>query len=253
MPLDGPMRERMGDLVVDLHPGDLLVVDHLKPHQVVDAPGLNTRALVISFLQECVFTPGCPLTDHAFLLPFFKKVEGRPQLLRARSTRAGEAHDALRRLLECYFDRRGFQREAGCKAWLLVLLNVLIQEFRGSALERVELLRRQEQVARLKPVFDHVRAQYAGRISLSAAAALCGMSKVVFGRVFKEASGMTLGSYLNHVRMTHAIELMVETRESIAEIAFQLGFADQSHFCRRFNQTFGSSPGQYRASLAQKQ
>ncbi len=251
LPLDGPLRERMGDQLVDLQPGDLLVVDHLKPHQVVDAPGLNTRAVVVTFLQECVFTPGCPPTDYAFLLPFFRKVEGRPQVLLARSARANEAHDAIGRLLECYFDHRGFHREAGCKAWLLVLLNVLIQEFRDSALERVELLRRQQQVTRLKPVFDLVRERYAARISLSAAATLCSMSKAVFGRVFKEASGMTLGNYLNHVRMTHAVELLEETRDSIAEISLRLGFSDQSHFCRHFHRTFGCSPRHYRAGLGQ--
>lgn len=252
MPLDGPLRERMGDLVVDLQPGDLLVVDHLKPHQAVDTPGLNTRALVISFQQECVFTPGCPLTDHAFLIPFFRKVEGRPQLLRASSSRAAEVHDALGRLLESYFDRRGFHREAGCKAWLLVLLSVLIQEFRYSALERVELLRRQQQVTRLKPVFELVREQFAARVPLGAAAALCGMSKAVFGRLFKEASGMTLGSYLNHVRMAHSVELLEETHDSIAEISLRLGFSDQSHFCRHFHRSLGCSPGQYRAQLAKR-
>lgn len=252
IPLDGPLRERMGDKVVDLQVGDLLVVDHLKPHQVVDAPGLNTRAIVVSFLQECVFTPGCPPTDHAFLLPFFRKVEGRTQVLAASSARAAEAHDALGRLLQSYFDRRGFYREAGCKAWLLVLLHVLIREFRDSALERVELLRRQQQAARLKPVFDLVRERYAARLPISAAARLCGMSKAVFGRVFKEASGMTLGNYLNHVRLTRALELLEETRDSIAEISLRLGFSDQSHFCRHFHRTFGRAPGQYRAELVQR-
>lgn len=250
LPLDGPVRERMGDLVADLQAGDILVVDHLKPHQVVDTPGLNTRVVVISFLAECVFSPGCPLTDHAFLLPFFKKVEKRPQKLPFRSGRAGEAHEAVGRLLESYFDRRGVHREASCKAWLLVLLNVLIHEFHHCAIDRVELLRRQAQLTRLKPVFDRVRERYADHLSLGAAAALCGMSKAVFGRVFKEASGMTLGDYLNHVRMAHAVELLEETRDSIAEIALRLGFSDQSHFCRRFHRSFGTSPGHYRTNAA---
>lgn len=252
IPLDGPLPERMGELVVDMNAGDLLVVDHLKPHQVVDTPGVNTRAIVVTFLQECVFTPGCPLTDHAFLLPFFRKLEGRPQLLRATSARAGEVHEALAQLLACYFNRRGAHREAGCKAWLLVLLHVLIQEFQDSALERVELLRRQQQVTRLKPVFDLVREHYAGKLSLGAGARLCGMSKAVFGRVFKEASGMTWGSYLNHIRMTHAVELLQETHDSIAEISLRLGYSDQSHFCRHFHRTFDCAPGQYRTGLAPK-
>ncbi|HEX5220737.1 MAG TPA: AraC family transcriptional regulator [Verrucomicrobiae bacterium] len=252
VPLDGPLRERMGDLVAELNPGDVLVVDHLKPHQVVDSPELKTRVLVISFLQEWVYTPGCPLTDYAFLLPFFKKDENRPQLLTATSPRAAEAHYALGRLLECYFGRQSFHREAACKAWLLVLLSVLVQEFRDSALGRVKLLRRQEQAARLKPIFDHVRENYADRISLNSAAALCGMSKAVFGRIFKEVSGMTLGSYVNQVRIAQAIKLLEETNETIGEISVQLGFSDQSHFCRHFHRSLGRSPGQYRASLMQK-
>lgn len=247
VPLDGPMQERMGDFLVDLRPGDILVVDHLKPHQAVNFPGLNTRVLVISFLPECVFAPGCPPADSAFLLPFYRKVEGRPQVLRANSARADEAHEALRKLIVSCFAGPGIHREAGCKAWLLVLLHVLIHEFRDSALERVELLRRQEQAQRLKPLFDHVHEHYAHRIALGDAAALCGMSRVVFTRTFRKASGMTLRRYLNQVRMTHAIELLEETAESIAEIASRLGFSDQSHFDRRFRQSFGRTPSRYRA------
>ncbi len=252
VPLDGPLRERMGDMVVDLHPGDVLVVDHLKPHQVMDIPGLDTRAVVISFLQECVFTPGSPPADYAFLLPFFRKVEGRPQVLRAHSPGAGPAHHAIAKLLECYFAGLGLDREAGCKAWLLVLLHVLIREFRDSALDRAELLRRQAQLARLKPLFDHVREHYAGPLPLGDAAARCGMSKAVFGREFTEASGMTLGSYLNHIRMPRAVELLEEASASIAAIASQLGFSDQSHFDRRFRQTFGRTPSQHRAAFNRK-
>lgn len=248
VPLDGPLRERMGELVVDLQPGEILVVDHFKPHGVVDIPGLDTRAVIITFMPECVFTPGSPPADYAFLLPFFRKIEGRPQVLRAHSPRAGEAYDAVGRLLDAHFTRHDFHREAGCKAWLLVLLEVLIREFRDSALERAELLRRQVQVTRLKPLFDHVREHYAEAIPLREAAALCGMSKAVFGREFKEASGMTLGRYLNYVRMAHAVEWLEESNASMAEIALRLGFSDQSHFDRRFRQTFGRTPSQHRAS-----
>ncbi len=252
MPLDGPLSERMGDLVVDLMPGDVLVVDHLKPHQVVDTQGLRTRVVVISFLPECVFTPGSPPTDYAFLIPFHRKVEGRPHVLPANSRQAEAVHQAIGQLLNCHFDKHNFHREAGCKAWLLVLLNVLIREFRDSAMDRVELLWRQEQAARLKPVFDHVRENYAGRLSLSAAAAMCGMGAAKFGRVFKDAAGMTMGSYLNHVRMGHAVELLEETHESIAEIAFKPGFSDQSHFDRRFRRTFGRTPSRHRISFTSR-
>ena len=60
---------------------------------------------------------------------------------------------------------------------------------------------------------------------------------------------MTLGSYLNQVRMTHAVELLEGTGDTIAAIAFRLGFSDQSHFDRRFRRTFGRTPSEHRAGL----
>jgi len=249
IPLDGLLCERMGEQVVELQAGDLLVVDHLKPHQVVDRPGLNTRAVVISFLPECIFTPGSTPTDYAFLIPFHRKVEGKPHVLRAGSPQAAVVHEATARLVACHFDKRDFHRDAGCKAWLLVLLHGLIREFQSSALERGDVLRRQAQAARLQPLFDHVRAHYTNRVSVQTAARMCSLSRTQFGRVFKQVSSMTLSGYLNQVRMTHAVELLEETRDSIAEIALRLGFSDQSHFDRRFRRTFGRTPSQHRAGL----
>lgn len=78
IPLDGPMTERMGDLEAALEPGDVLVVDHLKPHQVADSPGLDSRVVVLSFLPECLFSAGSPPTDAAFLIPFHRSIEGAP-------------------------------------------------------------------------------------------------------------------------------------------------------------------------------
>ncbi len=249
VPLDGPMQEQMGELRVDLEAGDILIVDHLKPHQVVDCPELNTRALVVTFMSECVFAPGSPPADYAFLLPFHRKVDNRPHVLRATTSLGAEAIDALTRLLKAWALNQTTHRQAACKAWLMVLLEVLIRAFEDSALAHAQLLRRQADAVRLKPVFDEVRKTVGARLPLYRAAALCGMSKSVFSRVFKEASGMTWVNYLNHVRMTQAISLLENTTESIAAIAASLGFSDQSHFDRRFRHTFGRTPSAHRARL----
>lgn len=247
--LDCPLRQRMGEVVVDLEPGDVLVVDHLQPHHPMDGPGLDTRLVVVSFLPECVFSPGSPPSDSAFLLPFHRKIEGRPLILRAGSARAPDCWLALERLLRSHFGKREPHREAGTKAWLLVLLAGLVGEFRPTAVERAGMLKRRQQAERLKPAFDYVRENYSEGVSLPRAAKLCGMSKAAFGRVFKQALGMTLGTYVNQVRMTEALRLLEETRDPIAEIALRIGFCDQSHFDRRFRQSFGRTPSQHRGLL----
>jgi len=43
-----------------------------------------------------------------------------------------------------------------------------------------------------------------------------------------------------------ARELLASTRLPLSEIALKVGFADQSHFARRFRQAVGVSPGQFR-------
>ena len=247
MPLDGPARFRMGEQEVELQPGDLLVVDNLKLHHVVDFPGFNTRVVVISFLPEFVYSLGSPSHDYAFLLPFYSKVERRPHVLRAGPVLAPAVYGALARLLECYF-AGGTQPfyQAGSKAFLLQLLYHLAGHFQSSEVLKWEFLRQQERSLRLKKLFDHINARPAEKLSVSAAARLVGMSVSQFMKNFKQVAGLTLVAYLNHVRLANGARLLRETDRSVAEIADAAGFSDQSYFDRRFKKSFGQSPRDFR-------
>src|SRR6185437_15753972 len=209
LPLDGQVRFRMGEQEVELRRGDLLVVDNLKLHHVVDFPGFDTRVIVISFLPEFVYSLGSPSHDYAFLLPFYSKVERRPHVLRDGDANAAGAHDALRRLLECYFvgaKKPFFQ--AGAKAFLLELLYQLAAHFRASEVLKWEFVRQQERSLRLKKLFDHINARPAEKLPVSAAARLVGMSAPQFMKTFKQVAGMTLVVYLNHVRLANGARLL---------------------------------------------
>ena len=66
-------------------------------------------------------------------------------------------------------------------------------------------------------------------------------------KAFKQVAGMTLVTYLNHVRLARASQLLRESGQTIAEIAAETGFADQSYFDRRFKKAFGMAPKLFRA------
>ncbi len=247
LPLDGLARFRMGEQEVELQAGELLVVDNLKLHHVVDFPGFNTRVVVISFLPEFVYSLGSPSHDYAFLLPFYSKVERRPHVMRAGDDAAPEVHGALARLLECYFGGAAkpfFQ--AGSKAFLLELLYHLASYFRASEVLKWEFVRQQERSLRLKKLFDHINSRAAEKLSVGAAARLAGMNTPQFMKTFKQVAGMTLVAYLNHVRLAHAARLLRETTRSIADIASAAGFSDQSYFDKRFKRAFGRTPKEFR-------
>jgi AraC-like DNA-binding protein len=248
LPLDDITRFRMGDQEVALNPGELLVVDNLKLHHVVDFPGFETRVIVISFRPEFVYTLGSPSHDYAFLLPFYSKPERRAHVLRNHDESASSVHGALARLLQCYFcdaDKPFYQ--AGAKACLLELLYHLAVQFRSSAMVKWEFVRQQERSLRLKKLFDHITARPAERLPLGAASRLVGMTPAQFMRAFKQVAGMTLVAYLNHVRLSRAARLLVETHQTVGEIAYAAGFSDQSYFDKLFKRSFGATPVKFRA------
>jgi AraC-like DNA-binding protein len=252
LPLDGRARFRMGDQEFDLHRGDLLVVDNLKLHHVVDFPGFDTRAVVVSFLPEFVYSLGSPSYDYAFLLPFYSTLDRTPQVLHASDSAAAPACQALARLLDCYFgDPRNGLFRAGCKAFLLEFLYHLASHFRSHEVLKWEFTRQQQRTLRLKPLFDHIRQHHADRLPVPSAARMVGMSPPRFMKIFKQVAGMTLVAYLNHVRLSNAARHLRESDLSIAEVASRVGFADQSYFDRRFKRAFGQSPKDYRRAAVQ--
>ena len=109
-------------------------------------------------------------------------------------------------------------------------------------------MRQQQRSLRLKGLFDHIRLHHAERLSVAAAARLAGMSQSQFMKAFKRVAGMTLVRYVNHVRLSRAARLLQESELSIAQIAAEVGFADQSYFDRRFGREFGRTPSAFRAS-----
>jgi two-component system response regulator YesN len=71
------------------------------------------------------------------------------------------------------------------------------------------------------------------------------MSLAKFTRCFKQVAGTSYLVYVTRLRLTEAARLLRAGGRSIGEIADQMGFADQSHFDRRFKRAFGLTPSQY--------
>jgi AraC-like DNA-binding protein len=249
VPLDGRTLFRMGGETVELGRGDLLVVDNLRLHHVVDFPGFDTRAIVISFRPEFVYSLGSSSYDYAFLLPFYARADRDARTMAL--PRAPEVADALRGLIECRFGAKdGPVERAGCKAFLLQLLFELGRRFPSSEQMHWEFVRQQQRSLRLNALFEHVREQYAERLTVAQAAHLAGMSQPQFMKTFKRVAGMTLVAYLNHVRLANGSRLLRESDLTIAEIASHVGFSDQSYFDKRFKRAFGRTPKEFRLGLA---
>ncbi len=66
-------------------------------------------------------------------------------------------------------------------------------------------------------------------------------------RVFKKYTGVTISGFLKRHRVEVSMELLSQTDLSLATIAIECGFSDQSHFSRNFREITSTSPSQWRS------
>ena len=67
-----------------------------------------------------------------------------------------------------------------------------------------------------------------------------------FARSFKQTFGEPPHAYVMRRRLEKACHLMMTSSDSLSQIALSVGFSDQSHLCKRFKQTLGQSPFNWR-------
>lgn len=89
-------------------------------------------------------------------------------------------------------------------------------------------------------LMDHLTQE----VHLQELADLCRVSPYYFLRTFRNTFGLPPHSYQLQQRINLAKRLLAKGK-SIAEVALEAGFADQSHFTRKFKTLVGATPHQY--------
>jgi AraC-like DNA-binding protein len=85
---------------------------------------------------------------------------------------------------------------------------------------------------------------YVRDVSLSELARACGCSPFHLARAFTAQYGLPPHAYLNNLRVIHA-KRMIRAGTALAEVAYAVGYCDQSHLNRRFKRIVGVTPSQY--------
>lgn len=101
---------------------------------------------------------------------------------------------------------------------------------------------------RLHQLKDYIENHLAEELTIEALAAQIPMSPFHFARAFKAAVGEPPHRYITQRRLERAKILLLVTQLSVAEVAYQTGFSNQSHFTAQFRKTIGMTPKQFRAS-----
>jgi AraC-like DNA-binding protein len=99
---------------------------------------------------------------------------------------------------------------------------------------------------RIHIIMEYLNQNFHKEVSLTEAAKLVAMSEVAFSRFFKMRTGKTFVDTLNEVRLGHASRMLIDTTQSINEIAYHCGFNNMSNFNRIFKKKKNCTPKEFR-------
>ncbi|WP_166239603.1 helix-turn-helix transcriptional regulator [Paenibacillus turpanensis] len=100
-------------------------------------------------------------------------------------------------------------------------------------------------------VKEHIRNHLAVDLSLNAVADQVSLNPAYLSRMFKSLTGTNYVDYVTSERMSKAKELLQTSSENIEQIALSVGYYNPAYFTKKFKETFGMTPSEFRMNSQQ--
>ena len=115
-----------------------------------------------------------------------------------------------------------------------------------------ELSESQNHALRGRQIISYIESNYMHDIRLDDLSEATYLSPTYLSRLFKKIIGTNFKSYLEEVRLRHAVEDMRVTDETITTIAYNNGFPNVSALSTAIRRAYNMSPNEFRRSLTQE-
>jgi AraC-like DNA-binding protein len=99
---------------------------------------------------------------------------------------------------------------------------------------------------RIEKVFEYMNDNYNKQVSLAEVSRIANMPEASFSRFIKKRTGKTFIDSLNEIRLGHASRMLIDTTNTVAEIAYKCGFNNISNFNRIFKRKKFCIPKEFR-------
>lgn len=105
---------------------------------------------------------------------------------------------------------------------------------------------------RIENVFKYMNTNFSKQITLGDVAAIAHMTKTSFSRFIKQRTGYSFVESRDEIRLGHVSKMLIDTSQSVAEIAFKCGFNNMANFNRLFKSKKGLTPKEFRENYVGK-
>ncbi len=148
---------------------------------------------------------------------------------------------------ETQHKEKGFEFILGAR--LYELAAGIIRYIPNEKLCAAEMNKQMKKLQLLEQVAQYVDRNLYREITLEEVSKHVNFSMYHFTRFFKDTTGMTFWQYLNNYKVSKAANYLMNTTDTISEIAFNSGFNSIKTFNRVFKQIKGCSPSEFKKAI----
>jgi AraC-like DNA-binding protein len=237
--IDSRGKRLVGDGIADYKSGDLVLLGPNLPHswcptRLERRSQKQGRCAVLQFRDDFLGEPLLKLREMSDVA----------RLLRASAQGLAFGHTPTAHKVRHDLLQVSELHPAKRVATLLSVLVDLAQESDARQLStlKVKPVCRVPDQQRLDAICRYLHASFQEEIDFEDLALRLRMDQASLCRFFKRATGRTMTTYVNELRVGAATELLLDTDESVLEIGFRVGFGNYSNFNRQFKRIKGFGP-----------
>ena len=97
-------------------------------------------------------------------------------------------------------------------------------------------------------VLYYIDHNYNTNLKLEMIASLFGYNSSYLGKIFTKTVGESFNTYVDRIRIDHAIRMLTEGKLKVYEIAEKVGYRNVDYFHKKFKKYTGESPAEYRTN-----
>lgn len=233
-------RAYIGDYIGEFKPGNLVLVGPHLPYNWVSKnasnEGFEASDKILQFTDK-------PLRQTSFIFPELHEL--MPLLERAKF---GIEFEGITDVAEASLDKIRDLSGINRLTEFLQLLHTLSthQDYRLLSSTHYHNLKTGSYIYRVEKAIGYIALNYESPLSMKEVAQHANMTVNSFSRDFRRATGKTFTSYMNHLRVTRACELLISTELYVSTICYKVGFSNVANFNRRFMGITGVTPSEFR-------
>ncbi len=244
--ISGSAMHKINDIVYPVTKGDLLIVDYGVPHSFTWLS--ETQESFVTY--DLLFTPSFfgvkgdrfNTLSGSYLFESFKDSQLFDcELKLINNYSHSEFYDLFNKIYSEY-ENSNYGYTDIIRSHLTELILKIFRKLE----KRNDNAGAQSHHKYVEDAIKFLRANYNSKINIENIVENMYLSKDYFRQLFKDVTGKSITSYIQHIRISEACNMLKETDLSVGEISVACGYNDVKFFYQTFKKIKGVTPGDYR-------